>query len=88
MLIYTYTSTNTGNAASRNSSRQLGGNNNCTWARVPCGNGISNDRCVGNANFCKFAVWCGLVSYNIRTNRFVLALCTPVILSMSYIELV
>lgn len=47
---FTYTSTSTGNAASLSSSRQLGGNNICTAARVPCVNEISNERCDGSAN--------------------------------------
>lgn len=61
-LINTHTSTSTGKAASRSSSRQLGGNNICTVARVPCESGISNERCVGNANACSRSVYAGRVS--------------------------
>lgn len=61
-LIITYTSTSTGKAASRSSSRQLGGNNICTVARVPCESGISNERCVGNANACNLSEYAGRVS--------------------------
>lgn len=45
-----YTSTKTGKAASRSSSRQLGGYNIWTCARVPCCNGISNECFRGSAN--------------------------------------
>lgn len=67
-FINTYTSTSTGNAASRSSSLQLGGNSSCTWARVPCCSVTSNERFVGSANLCMRSVYAGRVSYNMRIN--------------------
>ena len=75
---FTYTSTSTGNAASLNSSRQLGGNSICTAARVPCVNEISNERCVGSASSWSFSENCFRVSYKILTSLCVFAECTPV----------
>jgi hypothetical protein len=74
----THTSTSTGYAASRSSSRQLGGRNICTAARVPCVREISNDLCIGSASSWSLSKYWVRVSYNILTSLCVFAKCTPV----------
>lgn len=49
-IFVTYASTRTGKAASRSSSRQLGGRKSCTRALQLLGRGTSNVFIFGNAN--------------------------------------
>lgn len=74
----TYTSTKTGKAASRNSSRQLGGYRTWTCTRVPCCKVISNDCFFGSASLSRR---CRIDEFPILnsscSNILVLIECTP-----------
>lgn len=77
----TYTSTKTGKAASRNSSRQLGGYRTWTCTRVPCCKVISNDCFFGSASLSRR---CRIDEFPILnsscSNILVLIECTPAML--------
>lgn len=74
----TYTSTRTGKAASRNSSRQLGGYRICTWIRVPWFNVISNECFFGSASLSRRCLIDEFPMLNSSCNNiFVLIECTP-----------
>lgn len=74
----TYTSTRTGKAASRNSSRQLGGYRICTWIRVPWFSVISNECFFGSASLSRRCLIDEFAMLNSSCNNiFVLIECTP-----------
>lgn len=74
----TYTSTKTGKAASRNSSRQLGGYRIWTWTRVPWFNVISNECFFGSASLSRRCLIDEFAMLNSSCNNiFVLIECTP-----------